>query len=77
MRVYPDETGSLSLLPGDYGKDGLGRWWARPPVDGGHAALLENHEIIEHDDDTISISPSIVQGKIYHGFLERGIWREA
>jgi hypothetical protein len=76
MRVYPDDTGSLTLLPGDYGKDGLGRWWARPPIEAGHAAMLDEHEITEHDDGTISVSPSIVQEEKYHGFLKKGVWSD-
>lgn len=40
---------------------------------------LGKHEVIEHDDGTITVSPSIlVRGdEEWHGFLENGVWREA
>jgi hypothetical protein len=43
------------------------------------------HTVIEHEDGTITVSPSILWGPDqmpgypethWHGFLERGIWRE-
>lgn len=42
---------------------------------------LTNHEVIEHEDKTITVSPSILIGaqtnkKPWHGYLERGVWRE-
>ena len=70
--------------PGDYGFwfDG-GHWVAITPND--HGANLGSHKVVEHDDGTITVSPSIAvstsrQGKplqVYHGFLECGVWREA
>ena len=73
-RIYPDEKGFLSFAPGDYGKDTNGTWMARPPV--GSAGHLTDHEVTEHEDGTISVSPSILSDD-YHGFLEHGVWREA
>jgi hypothetical protein len=34
------------------------------------------HAVIEHEDGTITVSPSIVMpaGQRWHGFLVRGIW---
>jgi len=72
MRIYPDEKGSLILKEGDYGKDKDGVWWCRPP--GGHAGVLIEHTVTEHEDGTITVSPSIIDGNI-HCYLERGIWR--
>ena len=72
-RIYPDKKGSLTLAPGDYGKDGEGLWWIRPPKGG--SGVLADHNIVEHEDGTITISSSIV-GPEYHGFLERGVWHE-
>lgn len=82
-RVYPRESdGHLYLQPGDYGKDAEGMWHARPP-NGSHGGALIDHKVIEHEDGTITVSPSLVlypanNGKIpgYHGYLERGVWRE-
>ena len=72
MRIFPNEQGHLILKPGDYGKDNNGLWWVRPPKGG--AGVLD-HEVVEHEDGTITVSPSIL-GPEYHGFLERGVWRE-
>lgn len=55
-----------------------GRWMARTP--NGHLANLSRHEVTEHEDGTITVSPSISVtaggiGEVYHGYLERGEWR--
>lgn len=70
--------------PGQYGKDS-GGWYGCPPQtlpDDGlpMCAALGNHQVIEHEDATITVSPSILithwTGRQWHGFLERGVWRE-
>lgn len=45
---------------------------------------LGNHQITEHDDGTITVSPSILiqstwasEPVQWHGWLEHGVWREA
>lgn len=75
-RRIPDDS---SFAEGDYGKV-KGLWYCRPP--GFHLGSLENHQVIEHEDGTITVSLSILyttsdaNGEIkWHGFLERGIWR--
>ena len=82
-RVYPDAQGSLALAEGDYGFDPkAGHWVIRPP--GCHAGGIPHHEVTEHEDGTITVSPSIVlwdSGKdgimmSWHGYLERGVWRK-
>lgn len=81
-RVYPQKEGQLFLAEGEYGMDNDGVWYARPP--GMHVGSLSNHDITEHlDDKTITVSPSILiksrnnDGPVeWHGYLERGIWRE-
>lgn len=77
-RVYPNEDGQLLLAEGDYGLDDRTRhWMARPP--GNHTGDLSQHEVTEHDDGTISVSPSILidDGRNkWHGYLEKGVWRE-
>jgi hypothetical protein len=69
------------LKPGEYMK-GPHHWWARVPINAsfpkGAVANLAAHDVVEHVDGTISVSPSILVtgGGSWHGFLERGIWRE-
>ncbi len=64
--------------PGEFYKsDGV--WYCTTP--NGHLANLANHAITEHEDGTISVAPSIKvsnhTGELWHGFLERGVWRDA
>lgn len=79
-RIYPEtETDHFSFQLGDYGQSLDGHWWIRPPR--GSMGVLDNHEIIEHEDGTISVSPSILlegsdEKSSWHGYLEKGIWRE-
>lgn len=72
-RRLPEET--RVFAEGDYGRIG-GVWYARPP--GSHMGCLDNHEVTEHEDGTITVSPSILIDdgrKPWHGYLERGVWR--
>lgn len=76
------------LEAGEYSKwDKTGFWYAVPPVPGTNlTANLSAHEVVEHEDGTITVSPSIEitmpdpdGGKpieYWHGYLERGIWKE-
>lgn len=58
------------------------RWYCKTP--NGHIGNLGNHDIVEHEDGAITVSPSILvsteyDGKyrqLWHGYLEKGIWRE-
>ena len=72
--------GRLVLNMGEYGKDAEGKWWARPPVQGFGMGRLGNHDITEHEDGTITVSPSILmdwgEGRTWHGYLRKGIWEE-
>lgn len=41
-----------------------------------------NHSVIEHEDGTITVSPSLVLtrpdgSEAYHGWLKAGVWSEA
>lgn len=78
-------------------KDNPGRilWYIRDP-DGRIGSLSRlHHVVVEHDDRTISVTPSIladdsrsaseqmggklpgaIAGPGWHGYLERGMWRE-
>jgi hypothetical protein len=67
--------------PGDYGRferDG-GNWYACTPNN--ECANLTSHEVTEHEDGTITVVPSIRVSmgtqELWHGFLERGVWRLA
>lgn len=74
-----NDTEFHKLRPGEYGKAPDGVWYCRPPWN--HAGgSLRNHAVTEHEDGTITVSPSILikmppVGE-WHGFLERGVWRE-
>lgn len=74
--------------PGDYGIwDGV--WYALPPGEPDMLANLGKHTVTLHEDDTITVSPSILISKPlgiffgcrtesiqeWHGYLERGVWR--
>ncbi len=49
-------------------------WYAMAP-NGDIGALLESiHKVTEHEDFSISVSPSIVMPSGWHGFLRNGVW---
>ena len=79
-RIYPNEKGELLLSFGDYGFHPRAQYWmGRPP--GQHAGSFPEHDVVEHEDGTITVSPSILltdeNGKeLWHGYLEQGYWRE-
>jgi hypothetical protein len=82
-RVYADTNGDLYLAEGDYGfSPKADCWQVRPP--GRHAGSIPKHEVTEHDDGTITVSPSILLYDVdvdgnsdnWHGYLEHGEWRE-
>ena len=81
------------LEPGDYcvrtdSRIGRVAWVVTP--NGNSPARLEGWDLTEHDDGTITLSPSILahptstlgedDQKVdlpgWHGYLERGVWRE-
>lgn len=87
-RVMPSPDGWLKDLtqPGDYGRItkpvGSPRmmWWQVIAPDGTQGTLNPSvHSVTEHEDGTITVSPSIdfSQRKpgLWHGWLERGRWR--
>ena len=83
IRKSPNAEGHLLLAEGEYGKSPDGTWYVRPP--GCHVGSLEKHKVTEHDDGTITVSPSILIDYSYgdppvriswHGYLERGNWRQ-
>lgn len=74
-----------SQLPesGQFGRGPDGKWFGCVPGSGDKFALfhanLANHEVIEHPDGTITVSPSILvtshRGQ-WHGYLRAGEWEE-
>ena len=79
-RRVPDGTEPSEYQAGDYGR-WKGEWWAQSPANAaGHSFLgcLRLHTVVEHDDGTISVTPSILIKQptvgIYHGYLEHGTW---
>ena len=77
-RKYLDDNGQLWLAEGDYGQNTDGNWLVRPP--GRSMGELEDHDVTEHSDGTITVSPSIRsewgERPYWHGYLERGEWRK-
>ncbi len=81
-RLHPDAEGNYpwsEIQPGDYfHKEGDG-WYGNTP--NGHMASLRKHGVAEHEDGTITVTPSIIvwgsdHVELWHGFLECGVWRE-
>jgi len=73
--------GNITLHEGDYGKDPEqpNVWWVRPPR--GHTGMIRHEPgvhwtITEHEDGTITASPSINMVGVWHGYLEHGVWKE-
>lgn len=74
----PDFLLRLSEVPGAYGTGNGKDWFCTTP--NGMLGNLGGHQVEEHEDGTITVSPSILttgggDGKSYHGFLVRGAWR--
>lgn len=81
VELIPQPGGFQLLKPGEYGRWPDGTWYGCTPNDEG--CNLGSHQITEHEDGTITVSPSIgvsaARGGapwLWHGFLERGVWRE-
>lgn len=90
-RRVADETEPHEYEPGDYGRWG-DTWYCRTPYPAPEndygpilSGSLGNHEVVEHEDGTITVSPSILTWTEWgpertrhewHGYLERGVWRE-
>lgn len=70
-----DFSSSEILEPGEYGRCDGADWYGCTPT--GLLAGLRLHTVIEHDDGTITVSPSILVsggGERWHGFLRGGTW---
>lgn len=53
-------------------------WYIRDPT-GDASSIRQHHQVVEHDDGTITVSPSIVvrHGNRWHGWLRQGEWSPA
>lgn len=77
--VRRDRLDDSLFEPGEYGKHSDGNWYGCTPTD--LLAGLAKHDVVEHADGTITVSPSILvhggrSGRQWHGYLENGVWRE-
>jgi hypothetical protein len=94
-RVYPTSSGFLDPTamaePGAYGRTMLPAqeladhprlgWWEVTAPDGTQGSINpEKHQVIEHADGSITITPSLDYSKLrsggWHGYLTRGIFTE-
>ncbi len=95
-KLHFSEPGDYGKLPSGQWRIRLPRWtnevlneWTRTEGCKEFSVILgppesKNHTVTEHEDGTISASPSILWGADYgmgergawHGYLERGVWRE-
>jgi hypothetical protein len=82
VELIPQPGGYQLLKPGEYGKWTDGSWHCCTP--NGHGGNLTRHNVVEHEDGTITVSPSIKVSfnnskgqdqELWHGYLERGVWR--
>lgn len=79
-RRVPSDTAPWDLEPGDYMVTEDGVAWVRLP-NGVGPSRLEGWGLEEHDDGTITLTPSIQDVPAdgspgWHGYIERGVWRE-
>lgn len=85
VRVAPLRAGDGR----EFTDDEKSKWWNQPYwmccSPNGHAGTLSAHTVVEHEDGTITVSPSILirtsqdggqtMIDLWHGYLEHGVWR--
>lgn len=81
-RRREDNVRAWHSEPGDYwrqDRDGAWVWMCHCPGPNDMVGDLSKHDVIEHEDGTITVSPSILVtgGGEWHGYLEHGEWRSA
>lgn len=65
---------------GDYRQRDDGRWELRPPGAPVFVPLDPRHEVIEHSDGSISVTPSVLWRSTgpgtyeWHGYLRAGVY---
>lgn len=77
----PDFLWRISQTTGAYGTANRVDWFCTTP--NGLFGNISKHTVTEHEDGTITVSPSILvtsgrdaRAPSWHGYLERGVWRE-
>lgn len=89
VKIDPKNNADGTPLPADWAwRTHYPYWIGCAP--NGHACALGAHKVEEHEDGTITVSPSILISRggpksagnkpyeeLFHGFLERGVWRTA
>jgi len=92
-RLYPTDKDKVfeMMKPGDYFKLSSNPIEFIIQTPNGLVCSIRNHAVIEHEDGTITVSPSIVVNGVkyenqfimvneenahWHGYLEHGVWRE-
>jgi hypothetical protein len=75
--------GQALLNEGEYAQSpNGGTWYCCAP--GNYLGNLGAHSVIEHEDGSITVSPSIListtdhkgnRHELWHGYIERGVWR--
>jgi hypothetical protein len=75
--VLPD-VNSYADLRGGYWRAPDGTWICGVPAPHFGIGSLINHDVTEHEDGTITVSPSILvetgDGRRWHGYLRKGVW---
>jgi hypothetical protein len=72
---YGRATRDFVKLHGEVGRRFT--WWDVRAPDGSSCILNPSiHKVVEHEDGTITVHPSIVTDT-WHGWLENGVWRVA
>ena len=88
-RRLPDDSDLRKAVAGDYfkvtwvGGPGHVEWWFRDPF--GDPGRITKHTVEEHEDGTITVSPSIAPDPArfphegsevgsFHGWLKAGVW---
>jgi hypothetical protein len=77
-------TDPSDAQPGDYGLyrgytgDKLALMFVLPTGERGHITFPPHEHEVHDDDGTITVRPSILHHRDggWHGYLERGVWRE-
>jgi len=76
-RLEDDYQWNAGMPAGAYWKAESG-WFCVTP--NGHYGNLSAHDVIEHENGTITVSPSILVSsadiELWHGFLKEGVWTE-
>jgi hypothetical protein len=82
VKVDPKRMADGSPLPDGFAERYHYPYWLCCAPNG-HSGALGRHTVVEHEDGTITVSPSILittrrdekDVELFHGYLERGVWR--